>query len=248
MKRAQQVEIQRTIKYNHKMTLKIGLFLIYLIAHLNSCNSQNRYLIIINTDSCSSCSNCVQIDYSIESNLKINILLREYIYSSLIGGYECISQYPDSFFQKQSFKKCIMLIYLDSLVYYKNYYETKERYNEMKKELLYKCKDKEVLYELSDTLLKYDIFDGVEVLWDDTVNIDRLKYSKKYLEAHENNFFIKASYATIYHNLGQLKKRDHLLEELKNMKKFNKEFINLNNLMKKNGFINLDTFNEQIIY
>jgi hypothetical protein len=174
-------------------------------------------------------------------------LLSGYIYDCLIGGYDCKldSTALKQLFYRNSFQKAVMLIYTDSSINKYNPYESTSRWNDAKKELLYKCTDSEVFHLIVNKLLEINVADGLDAIFENP-NLSKLSQLSKYLN-NNDNVYMQAEIACIYHNVGDFDNSNKIMSKLSVANNFEIEYEALNKLFQSKNKITLSTFNAEII-
>lgn len=219
---------------------------------INTCAKQggNDSLLIHRNLDNSSCFDYFRIDSSIEEDKKFNKILSAYIYSALVGGYQCDSlskENLDSLFNRDSFVKTILLFYNDSNYISLNHYETKQRWLEAYDNLLYNCDNKSILHKLADTLLFYNKSNGIRVLWGN-IELQLLGNFEKYLTniVEDGNSYRLTEAIVIFHNGKYFEKRDKYIEYIKRDPKFKEKYLNLMRLIDSYEIISYEQYLEAI--
>lgn len=223
------------------------LLLISFLAITGSCSSQKELITIKKQNECFDCNSCVIILKEIEPDSFYRKLLSGYIYDCLISGYDCKldSTALKQLYPRNSFQKTVMFIYTDSSINKYNPYESIARWNDAKKELLYKCKDNETLHLIVNKLLEINIIDGLDAIFENP-DLSKLTYLPKYLN-NNDNIYMQAEIASIYHNAGNFNDRNRIMNKLSEIGNFKEEYNTLNRLFQSKDKIILSTFNEEII-
>lgn len=204
--------------------------------------------IIIQTENCESCESCVTVSNSIESDKDNNSLLSMYLYSSLVGGYDCkeLEGAASKVFQLPSFKSTILAFFnpdqFDADVEIQG---NASLVLENKNELVYRVKDIDVLHEIADNLLLIDNTLGLEALWQNG-SLDKLENYDGYLSRIDTtNFFVLADQIAFLHNINEPDKRDELLKKAKSIEGFEDQRQALQQLLESGSF-DMMTFKEAV--
>ena len=222
---------------------------------MNSCSTENTFfssesdhgLIELNFNSSIDCVASIYISQKIEPNEYYNIELRKYIYNSFIGSDSCKnSQNLDSLFIRPSFEKTILMFYKDTNLYKYNPFETRGRWENERKNLLYNCDNYDVLHLLTDSLLSYDCIDGLEVLWEN-VEPDRLNELLNYQQRQKSNWYVQATIAAIYRIKCMKNSYDTTLEILSKNDNYSKKYKELDTFFKRDSVFSYMEFSE-ILY
>lgn len=197
----------------------------------------------IEKENCNSCVSCVEISPEMERDSIFNSQLSSYVYECMIGGYDCDKIISSNLYLRKSFKETVLLFYSSKLDQ-NNVYDNKSQWDERKIELLYRCKNLKTTHYLANELLKLNMFDGIDVLWEDT-DIELIPFWKEFSNKTKEPFIIM-SLATIHHDKKEFSLRDSLMKRVEANDDFITEYNALQDLFKHNELITLDLFNEVI--
>ncbi len=188
-----------------------------------------------------SCGSGFKVSHIIESDKKWRRQLEKYLYKSFID-YKVCDKIPDTLYIRDSFVKMVLYIYEDKEFLKNSIYDYESRWRESYTNMLLYCTNVNVLYKLTDSLLKRNINDGLVILWDK--DISKLGMINNYIKMNSQDFYKMAELVIIYHNIGQIDKRDELLKGIIPLKK--KESEILQRLISRDGKVDYFTYMEEM--
>lgn len=199
-----------------KLTMYVKQILLLIAVLYSNLGFATDSLLIKKTGSVF-CQNYFKISARLELDSVIRNEMQVFLYQSLVDAIDCKIDIDkrSKLFSAESFRKIVLMLFTDPSYEQLSHFENPTRWREMYNNLLRNCTNKHTLYILTDNLLKRNMSNGLIVLWD-SVKLQKLSSFKKYKErmVKSNNKFKCAELAVIFHNTGNARDRDLLVDSI----------------------------------
>ena len=189
----------------------MSLFILLLASGLNA-------QIITIGDTVCKCFKVFNVSPQNEPREKYRIILSKYIYNAMFDNiYDIENKSLNQLFERRAFKESMIFLLSDESsfldIFYEDYANNHERWNEYTLNLLYNCSNKKVLYQISNELIDNNNDKGLLAFWN-SLNINKIKHYSLYKQSlmNKNDLYKLSELVIIFHNSKNIKERNELLE------------------------------------